>query len=77
MARVRQSIGELATGVLEQVEREQLVKTAEMSYTSRVGQCVTPLGKLLCKVADELRTVAKDQTITYSDLTNFRKRYGV
>ena len=77
MARVRKSIGELATDVLEQVEREQLEKTAGMSYTSKESQCSTSLGKLMCKVANELRTEAKDQSITYSDLTNFRKRYGV
>lgn len=67
------SIGDLATDVLQQVEQEQLVKTAEVSYTS----LVTPLGKVMLKVAQELRTEAKDTGITYSDLTNFRKRYGI
>lgn len=77
MSRLRKSIGELATDVLQQVEQEQLVKTAEVAYTSKESSCSTPLGKLMCKVAHELRSVAKDTSITYSDLTNFRKRYGV
>ncbi len=76
MARKTQSIGELATRVLETVEQEQLVKSASLSYTRDTGVS-TELGKLMVKVAEKIRSEATRPGITYADLHNFRKHYGL
>jgi hypothetical protein len=71
MARKQLSLDTLATDVLRTVEQEQLVKTASVSYVS------TELGKLMVKVAENVRMEAQGFGIDYSDLAKFRKRYGV
>jgi hypothetical protein len=68
------NIGEIADSVIQNLG---LVKTAEVSYTSGKHQYKTELGKLMSKVAQELRAEAANQKVTYDDLALFRKRYGL
>lgn len=66
------NISDLAESVLAQVEQEQVVKTASVGYTFS-----TEFGNLMHKVAEELRAEAKDTSICYNDIRNFRARYGI
>jgi hypothetical protein len=71
MARKPQTLDALATGVFEAVAKQRVVKTAEVSYVS------TELGKLMQKVASNLRTEANGPRIDYTDLAKFRIRYDI
>jgi hypothetical protein len=75
MARKMIKLGDLARDVLNSVETAHLEKKDELSYTKKASAS-TVVGELVAKVAEELRVV-KPTEITYADLQNFRKRYGV
>lgn len=76
MARRNQTIGELAMDVLNTVERQELVKSAAVSYTKEAAVS-TELGKLMVKVAEKVRAEAQGPEISYGDLNQFRKTYGL
>jgi hypothetical protein len=76
MARTKMiKLGELAQDVLSTVEAADLGKKSEMTYTKKAS-AATQVGGLVEKVAEQMRLV-KPTEITYDDLQNFRKRYGV
>lgn len=66
-------VGALAEAILLEVEKEKsLAKEAQEAPPS----LETPLGTSLMKVAEAVREYGSSD-ITYSDLREFRKRYGV
>ena len=67
-------LSKLAQSVVEEVEKGQLVKQAEVAYTKETLK--TETGKMLQKVAAQLRIEGSSQ-ITYTDLARFRKAYDV
>jgi hypothetical protein len=71
MRRSSMPLGDLATHVLDAVEREQLGKTAAATYTSNT----TEVGDGLRKLAAELRSHNPD-ALTYDDLAKYRMRHG-
>ena len=72
----KNSINQLADELLERIENEELVKTANLSYT-RNNKLETQLGQQMLKVAETVREAAKDNQISYADLRKFRERYGI
>ena len=68
-------IGELATSVLEFIERERLDKTASVSYTKGTPLS-TETGQSMQKVALQVRQLS-NAPVSYADLHTFRKRYGI
>ena len=76
MARKVSPIGDLATAVLAEVDREQVVKTAAMAHTSHIN-VQTHVGALLLKTAALVREEAEKDSIDYDDLIRFRKTYGI
>ena len=68
-------LSQLAASVMREVEQGQLVKQAELAYTSRVA-LETEAGQMLMKVAEQLR-IEVSAGITYDDLARFRKAYDV
>lgn len=68
-------LSQLATSVMREVEKGQLVKQAELAYTNRAA-LETETGQLLMKVAEQLR-IEVSAGITYDDLARFRKAYDV
>ncbi len=68
------NLAQIADQVLQDVAKEQLVKEAEMAYTKKTFE--TPAGKMLVKVAEQLRR-SSEQGITYEDLARFRKAHDV
>jgi len=69
------SLSQLAASVMHTVEKEQLVKQADVAYTSSQPM-QTETGNLLQKLAAQLR-IAGSSKITYTDLARFRKDYDV
>lgn len=69
------TLSQLATSVLDSVEKAQLEKQAKLAYINE-QELTTETGKLLVKVAAQLR-IAGSTNITYTDLTRFRKTYDV
>lgn len=69
------SLSQLATSVMQTVEKDRLVKQAEVAYTNRQPM-KTDTGKLLQKLAEQLR-IEGSSKITYTDLARFRKAYDV
>jgi hypothetical protein len=67
-------LSQLAASVMQEVEKGQLVKQAEVAYTKETLQ--TETGKMMQKVAAQLR-IAGSSRITYTDLARFRKAYDV
>lgn len=67
-------LSKLAQSVMEEVQKGQLVKEAEVAYTK--GTLKTDTGKMLQKVAEQLR-IEGSSKITYTDLARFRKAYDV
>lgn len=67
-------LSKLAQSVMEEVEKGQLVKEAEVAYTKETLK--TDTGKMLQKVSEQLR-IAGSSKITYTDLARFRKAYDV
>lgn len=66
------SLSELATSVLDEVQRGQVEKTAA-SAELVLG---TDIGQSLVKIAKEVRSLSQAD-VTYEDLANFRKTYNV
>lgn len=73
MARTKLALEDLAVDVLRAVEREELGKTASSSYTSSIS---TEVGAKMVKLAKAIRE-NKPAPISYNDVVEFRKRYGV
>lgn len=69
------TLSQLATSVLDSVEKAQLEKQAKVAYINE-QELKTETGKLLVKVAAELR-IAGSAKVTYTDLARFRKTYDV
>lgn len=68
------NLSQLASSVMQEVEKAQLVKEAEVAYTNETLK--TETGKLMHKVAEQLR-IAGSPRVTYDDLARFRKAYDV
>lgn len=69
------SLSQLATSVMQTVEKEQLVKQAKLAYTN-TEPLKTETGKLMQKLAEQLR-IEGSSKITYTDMARFRKAYDV
>jgi hypothetical protein len=67
-------LSQLTAFVMEEVEKGQLSKQAEVAYTKETLK--TDTGRMLRKVAEQLR-IAGSSPITYTDLARFRKAYDV
>lgn len=65
------SIFDLADVVMQEIEQAELVKTAAVSYTEK--QMSSEEAQLLVKVAQQLRSSASDNRITYGDFARFIK----
>lgn len=72
MARNPVTIDELASQILGRVDHD-LKKTASVAYTSEVGK--TELGRMMSKVAQELRTEA-NRPLSWDDLSKYRGQNG-
>jgi len=72
----KNSIAQLADELLERIENDELVKSANLSYI-RNDKLKTQLGQQMLKVAEDVREAAKDNQISYADLHKFREHYGV
>jgi len=68
-------LSQLAASVMAEVEKDELVKQAEVAYTKRAA-LKTDTGQMLMKVAEQLR-IEGSAGITYTDLARFRKAYDV
>jgi hypothetical protein len=75
MAREIKTLSKLADEVLSKLESEQLVKSANLSYTN--SKLETQIGQQMVKVAELVREAANGNKISYADLDTFRKRYGI
>lgn len=68
-------LSQLATSVLQEVEKGQVVKEAAATYKPS-QPLTTETGKMLQKVAELVRIAGKTK-ISYTDLERFRKTYDV
>lgn len=64
---MKTTLADLAESILN----PEVVKTASVTHTSR-----SEIGGALSKIAAELRNHKSDE-VSYQDLTEFRKTYGV
>ncbi len=69
------NLSTLATEVVAQLDKDQLEKQAQVTYTN-AQSLKTETGKMLVKVAELLR-IESQAKITYTDLARFRKTYGI
>lgn len=69
------NLSKLASDVMGTLEKDQLEKQAQASYTNAQSM-KTETGRLMVKVAELLR-IENQAKITYTDLARFRKTYDI
>lgn len=69
MSRQPKSIAAISDEILAEVEREDRVKTAEVTAVQTAALQPTEIGQLLHKVAEELRIASVD--VSYDDVRKY------